>query len=47
MERFKSFLFTAGILLLILAASASYVAIKNLTEVVSANQYEDEGVLMF
>lgn len=47
MERFKSFLFTAGILLLILAASASYVAIKNLTEVVSANRYEDEGVLMF
>lgn len=47
MQKLKSIVFIAGVLLLILAAVIGYLSIKNLADVRSADSYEDKGVYTF
>ncbi len=47
MRRLKTIISIAGILLLILSAASMYVALKALSELRPAEDYEDQGVLTF
>lgn len=47
MRRLKTIISIAGILLLILSAASMYVALKALSELRPADDYEDQGVLTF
>ena len=47
MRRLKTIISIAGILLLILSAASMYVALKALSELRPAVDYEDQGVLTF
>ena len=47
MQKLKSIVFIAGVLLLILAAVIGYLSIKNLSDVRSVDSYEDKGVYTF
>ena len=47
MQKLKSIVFVAGILLLILAAAMGYLSIKYLSTIFPAESYEDKGVYIF
>lgn len=47
MQKLKSIVFVAGLLLLILSAAISYLSIKYLSAIVPADSYEDKGVYTF
>ncbi len=47
MRRLKTIISIAGILLLILSAASMYVALKALSELCPAEDYEDQGVPTF
>ena len=47
MEKLKSIIFVAGIMLLVLAAAVGYLSIKYLTAILPADSYEDKGVYTF
>ena len=47
MQKLKSITFAAGVLLLLLAATAGSLSIKNLSGLRSADSYEDSGVYTF
>ena len=47
MAKLKSIIFIAGVMLLILAAAAGCLSIKNLSAVLPAGSYEDKGVYTF
>ena len=47
MEKLKTIVFVAGVMLLILAAAVGYLSIKYLTAVLPADSYEDKGVYTF
>lgn len=47
MRRLKTIIPIAGILLLILSAASMYVALQNLSELRSAEDYEDRGIFTF
>lgn len=44
MEKLKSIIFVAGIMLLILAAAGGYLSIRYLSAILPADSYEDKGV---
>ena len=47
MQKLKSIVFVAGILLLILAAAMDYLSVKYLSAILPAESYEDKGVYTF
>ena len=47
MQKLKSIVFVAGMLLLILAAAMGYLSIKYLSAIIPADSYEDKGVYTF
>ncbi len=47
MEKLKSIIFVAGVMLLILSATMGYISIKSLTAIPPAGSYEDKGVYTF
>ncbi len=47
MQKLKSIVFVAGVMLLILAAAVGYLSIKYLAAILPADSYEDEGVYTF
>ena len=47
MQKLKSIVFVAGVLLLILAAAMGYLSIKYLSAILPADSYEDKGVYIF
>jgi len=47
MRKIRAFLSAAGIMLLILSAAMGYISIKNLSAILPAGSYEDEGVYTF
>jgi len=44
MQKLKSIVFVAGVMLLILAAAVGYLSIKYLAAILPADSYEDKGV---
>ena len=47
MQKLKSIVFVAGVMLLILAAAMGYLSIKYLSAILPADSYEDKGVYIF
>ena len=47
MQKLKSIVFVAGVMLLILDAEMGYLSIKYLSAILPANSYEDKGVYTF
>ena len=47
MQKLKSIVFVAGVMLLILAAAMGYLSIKYLSAIFPADSYEDKGVYTF
>ena len=47
MEKLKSMVYVAGIMLLILAVTAGGLSIQYLAELLPASSYEDKGVYTF
>ena len=47
MQKLKSIVFVAGVMLLILAAAVGYLSIKYLAAILPADSYEDKGVYTF
>ena len=47
MQKLKSIVFVAGVMLLILAAVVGYLSIKYLAAILPADSYEDKGVYTF
>ncbi len=47
MQKVRSILSVAGIMLLILSAAAGYISVKNRSAVLPADSYEDKGVYTF
>ena len=47
MQKLKSIVFMAGIMLLILAAAMGYLSVKYLSTILPADSYEDKGVYTF
>ena len=47
MEKLKTIVFVAGVMLLILAAAVGYLSIKYLAVILPADSYEDNGVYTF
>ena len=47
MQKLKSIVFVAGVMLLILAAVVGYISIEELSAMPSADSYKDRGVYTF
>ena len=47
MQKLKSIIFVAGLMLLILAAVVGYLSIKYLSAILPADSYEDKGLYTF